>query len=101
MEQIAIIMQSMGSNYVATIFLLSSSLKANCFRSFYTLLDSIKEHSSTMEKVFNSGTCSFFLLLRLSNVNTSWWNIRVYERVSEIKGFSYKNVSREEESCGG
>ena len=40
MEQIAIIIQNMGSNYVATIFLLSSSLKANCFGSFYTLLDS-------------------------------------------------------------
>ena len=77
MEQIAIIMQSMGSNYVATIFLLSSSMKASCFGSFYTLSDSIKEHSSTMEKVFNSETCSFFLLLRLSNVYTSWRNIRV------------------------
>ena len=76
MEQIAIIMQSMGSNHVATIFLLSSSLKANCFGSFYTPY-SIKEHSSTMEKVFDGGTCSFFLLLRLSNVYTSWWNIRV------------------------
>ena len=27
--------------------------------------------------------------------------IYVYERVSEMKGFPYKNVSREEESCGG
>ena len=27
--------------------------------------------------------------------------IYVYERVSEMKGFAYKNVSREEESCGG
>ena len=77
MEQIAIIMQSMGSNYVATIFLLSSSMKASCCGSFYTLSDSIKEHSSTMEKVFHSETCSFFLLLRLSNVYTSWRNIRV------------------------
>ena len=25
--------------------------------------------------------------------------IYVYERVSEMKGFPYKNVSREEESC--
>ena len=77
MEQIAIKMQNMGSNYVTTIFLLSLSLKANCLGSFYTHLDFITEHSSTMEKVFNGGTCSFFLLLRLSNVYTSWWNIRV------------------------
>ena len=100
MEQIAIIMQSMGSNYVATIFLLSSSLKANCFGSFYTLSDSIKEHSSTMEKVFNSGTCSFFYFYGFLMYITVG-GINVYERVSEIKGFSYKNVSREEESCGG
>ena len=93
----------MGSNYVATIFLLSSGscLKANCFGSFYTLLDSIKEHSPTLAKVFiNGGTCSFFYFYGFL-MYIPVGGIYVYERVSEIKGFPYKNVRREEESCGG
>ena len=90
----------MGSNYVATIFLLSSSLKAIVLDPF--ILSQIPSRNTlppwrkylTVEPVVFFYFYGFLMYIPVGG-------IYVYERVSEMKGFPYKNVSQEEESCGG